>query len=69
MATFAEMKYLFEKTHQSITSSKENWMGFLKTAGRMYGLSFWDQLSIYAQRPDAIACTSAEMWNEKLQWI
>lgn len=33
---------------------------------RLYKYPFEDQLLIYAQRPDATACASLEMWNERM---
>ena len=67
----------YEYTHElwsnqieSISSSPQHWMSFLKTSAWMYKFSFDDQLLIYAQRPDARACASYETWNDKLhRWI
>ena len=48
----------------------ENWTAFLKSAAWQYKYSFQDQLFIYAQRPDATACASIDVWNKKLKaWI
>ncbi len=41
-----------------------HWMGFLGTAAFMYKYPFLNQLAIYAQRPDATACASFELWNK-----
>lgn len=55
---------------ENITKSPYNWMSFLKTSAYMFKFPFQDQLLIYAQRPDATACASYEIWNEKLnRWI
>ncbi len=40
-------------------------MDYMDTASRLYRYSFSDQLLIHAQRPDATACASLELWNEK----
>ena len=48
----------------------ENWTAFLKSAAWQYKYSFQDQLFIYAQRPDATACASIDVWNKRLKsWI
>ena len=48
----------------------ENWTAFLKSAAWQYKYSFQDQLFIYAQRPDATACASIDIWNKRLKsWI
>lgn len=42
----------------------------MNTASRLYKYPFKDQLLIYAQRPDATACASIEIWNEKMHcWV
>lgn len=53
-----------------ITRSGENWKAFLTLASRVYRYSFEDQILIYAQKPDATACASAEIWNRAMHcWI
>ena len=47
-----------------LTLNAENWIGFLDTAARMYKYPFADQVLIHAQRPEATACASAELWGE-----
>lgn len=48
----------------------EKWTAFLKSAAWQYKYSFQDQLFIYAQRPDATACASIDIWNKRLKsWI
>ena len=49
-----------------ISSSPESWMSFLKTASWMYKYNFYDQILIFAQRPNAKACASYETWNERM---
>lgn len=40
------------------------------TASRLYKYPFKEQLLIYAQRPEATACASIEIWNEKMHcWV
>ena len=55
---------LAEDTSRRLTGSWERWSGFLATAGRLYKYPYPDQLMIYAQRPDATACASYDVWNE-----
>ena len=51
-------------------SDYEKWTSFLKSAAWQYKYSFQDQLFIYAQRPDATACASIDVWNKRLKsWI
>ena len=45
-------------------------MNYMDTASRLYRYSFSDQLLIHAQRLNATACASLELWNEKmLRWV
>ena len=57
---------LAEQTARSLTRSYENWTGFLETSSRLYKYDYQDQLMIYAQRPDATACASYELWNNTM---
>ena len=67
---YHEIKGLAEFTAKMITSDEEQWKKFLHTAGHMYRYPFKEQMLIYAQRPDATACASLELWNEKMNcWV
>ena len=57
---------LAEDTARRLTGSWERWSGFLATAGRLYKYPYPDQLMIYAQRPDATACASYDVWNDRM---
>ena len=57
---------LAEDTARRLTGSWERWAGFLATAGRLYKYPYPDQLMIYAQRPDATACASYDVWNDRM---
>ena len=48
-----------EQAACQVTDSFEDWTEFLKMAGRLYKYPFDQQLLIYAQRPDAVACAGA----------
>ncbi len=58
---------LAEKTAKAVTDSVEEWTGFLQSAARLYKYSYPEQLLIYAQRPDATACASYEIWNQTMR--
>ena len=49
-----------------LTSSWQEWAGFLTTAARLYKYPFHEQLMIYAQRPDATACAEYDLWNDRM---
>ena len=61
---------LAEETAKEVVRNEENWRRYLNTASRLYKYPFKEQLLIYAQRPDATACASIEIWNEKMHcWV
>ena len=68
---FTYISELAEQTQKEVTHSPQNWRRFLTTASRFYkSYDFDDQLLIYAQRPNAIACAEIEVWNNKMQrWV
>ncbi len=49
-----------------LTGSWQEWAAFLTTAARLYKYSYHEQLMIYAQRPEAIACAEYDLWNDKM---
>ena len=61
---------LAEETAKEVARNDGNWKKYLNTASGLYKYPFKDQLLIYAQRPDATACASIEIWNEKMHcWV
>ena len=54
---------LAEETAVRITGSYLSWTDFLNTAARLYKYPYHEQLLIYAQRPEATACASFDIWN------
>ena len=67
MPTKAEMYVqMAEQVTTQLTSSWQEWAGFLTTASRLYKYPFHEQMMIYAQRPDATACAEYDLWNEKM---
>ena len=57
---------LAEDTGRQIMKDYENWTAFLRTSARLYKYPYADQLMIYAQRPDATACASYDLWNNTM---
>lgn len=61
---------LYNETLNNIFSDEHQWVAFLKTAGQNYKYNFNDQVLIYAQKPNAVACAEIELWNTKFnRWV
>ncbi len=61
---------LAQETAKEVVKNRDEWMKYLTTAARLYKYPFREQLLIYAQRPDATACASIEIWNERMHcWV
>ena len=59
-----------QQTVHELTENKKQWTGFLKPSAQLYKYPFKEQILIYAQRPDATACASIELWNKRMQrWV
>ena len=70
MSKLQDIRDLAQEHAVSVSGSPRDWMDYMDTASRLYRYSFSDQLLIHAQRPDATACASLELWNEKmLRWV
>ncbi len=70
MSKLQDIRSLVQEHAVLVSSSPGDWMDYMDTASRLYRYSFSDQLLIHAQRPDATACASLELWNEKmLRWV
>ena len=64
------MEQLTEEVAKDVAASPQEWLRFLNTASRLYKYTFPEQLLIYAQRPEATAVASMEIWNQKMyRWI
>ncbi|WP_442871202.1 DUF7007 domain-containing protein [Acutalibacter muris] len=61
--TFSE---LATGTSGHLTSSYAEWTHFLETAARLYKYPYHEQVLIYAQRPEATACASYDVWNKRM---
>lgn len=58
------------QTAHNVARSARSWEQYLDTASRLYKYPFDEQLLIYAQRPDATACASMELWNGTMRrWV
>ena len=61
---------LYQRTGVTVTRNPQAWQGFLSSACRNYKCRFDEQLLIYAQRPDATAVTTIEVWNKLFKrWV
>ena len=49
-----------------VTGRQEEWKAFLATAARNYKYPYYDQLMIYLQRPEAIACAEYDFWFDTM---
>ena len=70
MGKIVETRKLYKDTINDVTTSVEKWQSFLKSSAWNFKYDFDDQILIYAQRPNAVACASMEEWNKKLKrWV
>lgn len=61
---------LLKETMREVSTGEESWCRFLATSSRLYKYPFKEQVLIYAQRPDATACASVDIWNHRMNcWI
>ncbi|MBQ9232420.1 MAG: DEAD/DEAH box helicase family protein [Lachnospiraceae bacterium] len=67
---YKDIVALMEATAEKLTNTKDDYKDFLKTAAKLYRYSFKQQMLIHAQRPDATAVASFEVWNKRMNcWI
>ena len=57
---------LAEHSAEQLTKSREQWTAFLTTVARLYKYPYYDQLLIYAQRPQATACAEYDFWRDRM---
>lgn len=70
MAKLNDVRALAKETAEKVSRSPQEWTKYLDTTARLYRYPFSDSLLIHAQRPDAEACASMELWNGKMcRWI
>ena len=70
MSKLQDIRDLAQEHAVSVSGSPRDWMDYMDTASKLYRYSFSDQLLIHAQHPEATACASLELWNEKMfRWV
>ena len=70
MRKYDFISILAQETAKEIVRNRNAWMQYLTTAARLYKYPFREQILIYAQRPDATACASIDVWNERMHcWV
>ena len=57
---------LAAETARGLTDSLQTWTAFLETSARLYKYPYYEQLLIFAQKPEATACAGYEVWNETM---
>ena len=68
MSKLQDIRELAQEHATLVSSSPRDWMGYMDTAARLYRYPFTDQF--HAQHPQATACASLELWNEKMfRWV
>ena len=61
---------LYGETLTQIRKNPDDWMSFLECAAMNYKYPFNDQVLIYAQGPEAVACAKIEAWNKQVgRWV
>lgn len=61
---------LYGETLTNIQNDPSEWMNFLECAAMNYKYPFNDQVLIYAQKHNAIACARIDDWNKKVgRWV
>lgn len=61
---------IYEQTLNSISGNVDNWLKFLDCSSNNYKYKFNDQILIFAQKPNAVACAELKIWNKVLKrWV
>ena len=67
---YQQINELANEALKDITLNSENWIRFLNTASNNYKYDFYEQVLIYAQKPEATACAEIGLWNKRLKrWV
>lgn len=70
MGKVKETQQLYNEVISEIVQTEDKWLSFLNCASWNFKYNFDDQVLIYAQRPDATACASMDIWNKKVhRWV
>ena len=63
-SSLSEARRRFVEVSDRVRSDGFNWSEFLTCAARNHKYDFRDQLLIYDQRPNAVACADIDLWNK-----
>jgi N12 class adenine-specific DNA methylase/predicted nucleotidyltransferase len=70
MSKYDEIYAMAIEVRKEVVKNADNWKRYLTTAARLYKYPFEEQILIYAQKPEATACASMEIWNKKMNcWV
>jgi N12 class adenine-specific DNA methylase/adenine-specific DNA methylase len=70
MAKAYDVFALLQEKDREIRKNGQNWMDFLKSSAYSNKYNYNDQILIYANKPDAKACGSMDLWNTKFhRWV
>lgn len=70
MAKAYDVITLLQDKEREIRKNGHRWMSFLKSSAYTNKYYYNDQILIYANRPDAKACGSMDLWNSKFhRWV
>ena len=63
-----KLRYIEEMLSKTLKelSGRDYWLEYLRSAAHLYKYSFRDSLLVYAQKPDATAVASFDLWNNKM---
>ena len=63
---YQEYANLADSHAQEVIKDVDSWTKMLNTAARLYKYPFDEQLLIHAQKPDATACATINIWNKAM---
>ncbi len=66
MSKYIKTKELADYMLPLLVRDENNWIYFLDFSSKHYKYPFYDQVMIFAQRPEATACANFETWNKVL---
>ncbi|MFI3255810.1 MAG: ArdC-like ssDNA-binding domain-containing protein, partial [Eubacteriales bacterium] len=67
MGKLQDTQNLYEEYRQKVTGKPDTWKGFLTTMSNNHKYDFDTQLLIYAQRPEATACATFDVWSKQVK--
>ncbi|MEG1482909.1 MAG: pentapeptide repeat-containing protein [Cetobacterium sp.] len=66
MSRITQVKEIYKKATNFITSNEGEWKDFLTFASGIYKYNFDNSILIYAQRPEATMVANMNVWNDKV---